>query len=291
MSTQVPLPTPVAPANPAHALRLAARTATHTSPTAGYAPGHIQANLLVLPSAYANDFRLLCLRNPVPCPLLAISSSTGSATSVTPNHLFSTPFDIRTDIPRYNIYNAGKIVESSITDLKDYWTNDHVAFLIGCSFSFEGALEAAGLPPRHVVKKCNVSMYKTTLPLCPAGVFTEGSYVVSMRPYKKEDVERVRDITRPFREMHGEPIAWGWEGAKKLGIEDVSKPDFGDAVEIREGEVPVFWGCGVTPQAVVMAAGDKIKGNVLAHEPGHMMILDVREEEWFGRTAKREGRL
>jgi len=264
------------PANPAHAVRLLCRQNKFTAPSTGLAGGHIQANLLVLPRAHAADFHSFCLRNPVPCPLLA----TGTATSLS-SPLITTPFDLRTDIPRYNIYSAGKLIHANELSLADVWDEtSHVAFLIGCSFSFDGALADAGLTPRHVEKQCNVSMYTTTQRLKPAGIFTDATYVVSMRPYRLEDVETVRSIARRYSEMHGEPIGLGWEAVEVLGIKDLSNPDFGDPVEIMEGEVPVFWGCGVTPQNAVMRAGDQVKGTVMSHSPGHMLICDVREEEY-----------
>lgn len=230
-----------------HEVRIRCRSKSLTSPTASLANGHIQANLLVLPSEYAPDFRDLCARNPVPCPLLASSDIVGDATSIDDKTLIDVDgghdFDLRTDLPKYNVYRDGKLIESK-TDVTNDWERDHIAFLLGCSFSFEGALEAAGLKPKHWEKGCNVPMYKTTMRLAPAGKFTDGQWIVSMRPYKSEDVERVRDVTRPFREMHGEPMAWGLGAAKELGITDLGKPDFGDVVEVNDGEVPVFWVCG-----------------------------------------------
>ena len=282
------------PANAAHELRLRCRTGAHTGHTTGLAPGHLQANLLVLPRAHAEDFANLCRRNPVPCPLIATAATPSSLSSS--SVLMKAPFDLRTDLPRYNVYRHGQLVESGITSLRGYWPDPapgegdggstHVAFLIGCSFSFEAALERAGLPPRHVVQGCNVSMYAAPrLPLNPAGVFVRGSYVVSMRPYRAQDVDRVRAVTRPFVASHGEPIAWGWAAVAELGIADLAAPDYGDPVEIRAdlGEVPVFWGCGVTPQAAVVAAGDALgDGFVMAHAPGHMLVLDATEAEYFG---------
>ena len=289
------------PANAAHELRLRCRAGGHTGHTSGLAPGHLQANLLVLPRAHAEDFANLCRRNPVPCPLLATAStpfalSSSSPASAQPGPLMKAPFDLRTDLPRYNVYRHGQLVESGITSLRDHWPDPgpdeadgpstHVAFLIGCSFSFEAALERAGLPPRHVVQGRNVSMYAAPLlPLNPAGVFVRGSYVVSMRPYRAQDVDRVRAITRPFVATHGEPIAWGWAAVAELGIADLAAPEYGDPVEIRTDldEVPVFWGCGVTPQAAVVAAGDALgDGIVMAHAPGHMLVLDITEAEYFG---------
>ena len=220
--------------------RLKFRNGSIQGHTSSMAPGHIQANLLILPSAAAKDFHDLCARNPVPCPLLGTSSSLGNPHMFDNKSVFTQEIDVRTDVPKYTIYESGKLIGTK-TDIRDEWTDDHIAFLIGCSFSFESALDKAGLPCRHWKEKCNVSMYKTNRKLLPAGVFTGATHVVSMRPYLSKDVEKVREITRPFLKMHGEPIAWGWDGMEELGIKDIDQPDFGEAVKFREGEVPVFW--------------------------------------------------
>ncbi|KAJ9209954.1 hypothetical protein DTO166G4_8426 [Paecilomyces variotii] len=266
--------------SPAHEARLLSRNNLITN-TSGLAPNYLQANLLVLPSKYAQDFHDLCLRNPVPCPLLGITSSPGDPRTITPSQCIQTPhdFDIRTDFPRYRIYKNGKCISTSVPSLLDVWTPNHVGFLIGCSFSFEDALTAAGLQPRHQKTNTIVAMYKTNIPILPAGVFTGAKAIVSMRPYKEHEVERVRDVTRPFLSTHGEPVAWGWEGAREIGIRDVHQPDFGQKQVFEDGDVPVFWACGVTPQMVVEAAGDKIDGLVFAHEPGHMLVTDWTTED------------
>ena len=227
-------------------VRLDARYNTLTTPTTGLAGGHIQANLIVLPKSVAADFELLCSRNPVPCPLLGKSTTPGDPHSFTPSNLFvqsdapADAIDICTDIPAYNVYQHGKLLNSK-PNLIDEWTDSSVAFLIGCSFSFEAALTDAGLPPRQIQQSCNVPMYKTNVKLMPAGIFADATMVVSMRPYLPEDIERVRDVTRPFVKAHGEPVAWGWDAVKDFGINDIEKPEFGDAVKFEEGEVPVFW--------------------------------------------------
>ncbi|GAA6042416.1 hypothetical protein JCM8097_008442 [Rhodosporidiobolus ruineniae] len=264
------VPHPLTPAE----IRLACRNGTWTEPsTAGFAPGHVQANLIILPSKYAADFRNLCARNPVPCPLLG---ETKPGDPTVPAHL-AKDADIRTDAPRYTVYKAGKLVDSK-DNLVDEWKEDSVGFFIGCSYSFEAALTAAGLTPRQIELGRNVPMYKTTVPLCSAGALS-GRMVVSMRPYPAHLVDLARSTTRPFVKAHGEPVAWGWEGMKALGIDDPTgeKPDFGDASEIREGEVPVYWACGVTPQLAVMDS--KLPDLVLGHAPGHMLVLDMKDEE------------
>ncbi|KAI0095578.1 DUF1445-domain-containing protein [Nemania sp. FL0031] len=262
--------------------------------TSGLAPTYLQANLIILPSKYASDFRLLCARNPVPCPLIAESSKTGAWDSVR-SHLpgldgqaVVTDVDIRQDAPKYNVYKNSKLTKAGCPSIVEDWTDDHVAFLIGCSFSFESSLAAAGLTPLHTTLRRNVPMYRTTIPLCPAGVFTGSTFVVSMRPYRASDIPTVRNITRAFSATHGEPIAWGWESVKALGIEDIDNPQWGDAPITPEGLplgrlsgsndlVPVFWGCGVTPQEAVMRAN--LEGVIMAHSPGHMLLLDCRDSE------------
>ena len=227
-------------------VRQDARAGILKSPTTGLARGHIQANLLVLPSNIAPDFEILCARNPVPCPLLGKSTTPGNPHSFTPSDLFAGSdsadaiIDIRTDIPQYNVYQNGKLLKSKPNILEE-WNETSVAFLIGCSFSFEAALTDAGLPPRQIQQSCNVPMYKTDVKLNPAGIFTGATQVVSMRPYLPQDIQKVREVTRPFVKTHGEPVAWGWDTAREFGITDIDKPDFGDAVKFEEGEVPVFW--------------------------------------------------
>ncbi|KAH7023258.1 hypothetical protein EDB80DRAFT_674827 [Ilyonectria destructans] len=276
--------------------RSAARHNLHTTSTSGLAPGHLQANLIILPSRYAADFRALCARNPVPCPLIAESSSVGQYDSVKSwirglkgNDILADGCDIRTDSPRYMVYKDSLLEKSSCSDITAEWTQDHIAFLIGCSYSFEAELTAAGLPPRHTVLNRNVAMYKTKIPLCPSGVFQEGTYVVSMRPYQKQNIDLVRNITRKYSSTHGEPICWGWEALEALGIRDIDDPEWGDAPLTLDGrrlgelrnedaeEVPVFWGCGVTPQEAVMRAG--LTGTVMAHAPGHMLVLDAVDKD------------
>ncbi|KAK4499748.1 hypothetical protein PRZ48_007934 [Zasmidium cellare] len=277
--------------------RLAASDLTWDKPTCGMAPGYLQANLIVLPSKSAKDFEILCARNPVPCPLLAKSASSGdfnnfiSCVPGVSDEKIAAGIDIRTDAPRYNIYRDGVLVEEKIASVEKYWESDHVALLIGRSYSFENALAAADLTPPHVLNDRNVTMYRTNIPLCAAGGFIGGKYVVSMRMYKASEVEKVRDITRAYVTTHGEPIAWGWDGMRDIGIKSLERFDWGDAPVLADGQavvqseeegkpdgyVPVFWGCGVTPQEAVMKA--KTPGIVIGHAPGHMVVLDVKEED------------
>jgi uncharacterized protein YcsI (UPF0317 family) len=274
-------------------IRKASRNGDHTTVTSGFAPSYLQANLIILPSRYADDFRILCARNPVPCPLMAESSSIGSWDSVKSyipglsGEQIVSSVDIRQDAPKYMVYKNGKLAKFQCRDIVDTWTDDHVAFLIGCSFSFESALTNAGLPPRHSQQRRNVPMYRTKLQLCPAGVFKDNTYVVSMRPYKLSEIEKIRDITRAYTAVHGEPLDWGWDAIARLGISDIDHPEWGDEPFNAEGkplsysktrderrgtdpEVPVFWGCGVTPQNAVMQAN--LKGTIMSHAPGHMLV-------------------
>ncbi len=242
------------------------RTKQHRGPTAALAPGYVQANLVALPASEADDFRMLCRRNPVPCPLLD-ETAPGVVESA-----WAQGSDLRTDIPAYRLWRDGELVER-VEDARAIWRDDLVAFLIGCSFTFEWALTEAGLPPRHAVCGLNVPMYRTSIPLAPVGRL-HGHMVVSMRPYPASEIERVRDVTRPYAEAHGEPFAWGDHA--HLGIGDLSQPDEGDALPFAPGELPVFWGCGVTPQLVAV---ESRLPYVITHEPGHMFVTDRRHED------------
>jgi uncharacterized protein YcsI (UPF0317 family) len=243
-------------------VRAAIREGTITGPTERLAPDHVQTNLVVVPREYADELADLCARNPVPCPVIEQLAPGAFAPRCAPNA------DLRTDLGRYRVWRDGALAEQP-RDVRELWTDDLVAFLIGCSFTFDHALADAGLTPRHYALERNVPMYRTRIPLAAAGRL-RGMMVVSMRPYKRDDVERVRDVTRPFRVAHGEPITWGDPAA--LGIGDLGRPDYGDAPRFEPGEVPVFWGCGVTPQSVIVASKLPF---AITHEPGHMFVTDL----------------
>lgn len=239
-----------------------------TKPTSGMAKGFTQANLAILKKDIAFDFLLFCQRNPKPCPVLDVTE----AGSPVPR-LVAPTADIRTDIPKYRIYKQGELVDE-VTDILNYWEDDMVAFLIGCSFTFEHPLMNSGIPVRHIEENCNVAMYKTNIPCIKAGRF-EGPVVVSMRPIPEKDVVRAVQITSRFPSVHGAPIHIG--NPAGIGIKDIDKPDFGDRVTIKQGEVPVFWACGVTPQAVAMQIKPEL---MITHAPGHMFITDVKDEKF-----------
>jgi uncharacterized protein YcsI (UPF0317 family) len=246
-------------------IRALAAAGKLNGPTAGLALGFVQANLVVLPRDLAFDFLLFCHRNPKPCPLLDVTEP-----GVPEPRLAAPGADLRTDLPAYCVFRDGRLVEAP-ADLNNYWREDLVAFLLGCSFTFENALLKAGLPVRHIEKRCNVPMYRTSIACRPAGVF-HGPMVVSMRPMlPAQAIEAVR-ICEHFPLSHGAPVHLGDPVA--IGIADLSRPDFGDAVEVRQGEIPVFWACGVTPQAVVMESRPPL---VLTHKPGHMFVTDLRQ--------------
>ena len=250
----------------AHRLREAVRAGEHTGPTAGLAPGATQANLVALPEADAFDFLRFCVANPKPCPVLDVTDP-GS-----PEPAQMAPgADLRTDVPRYRIWRDGELAEEP-TDAREHWRDDLVAFLIGCSFTFERALLAEGLPIRHVEQGVNVPMYRTSVDCTPAGRFS-GPLVVSMRPMTPPQAIRATQITSRYTPVHGAPVHVGDPAA--LGIADLGAPDYGDAVEIRDGELPVFWACGVTPQAVAVASRPEL---MITHAPGHMFVTDARDE-------------
>jgi uncharacterized protein YcsI (UPF0317 family) len=249
-------------------LRSRFRRGDDARPTAGLAPGYVQANLVVLPRAVAFDFLLFAQRNPRPCPLLEVVDA-GSAEP----RLMAPGADLRTDVPRYRVYRHGDLAEEP-TDLSRWWSDDLVSFLIGCSFTFEAALVDAGVPVRHVEQGTNVPMYLTSIPTVPAGVF-HGPMVVSMRPVPAEKIVRAVQVTSRFPAVHGAPVHIGDPAA--IGIREIARPDLGDPVEVRPGEVPVFWACGVTPQAAAMASKPPL---MLTHAPGHMFITDRRDADF-----------
>jgi uncharacterized protein YcsI (UPF0317 family) len=235
-------------------------------PTAGLCQGYVQANLAVVPKALAYDFLLFCQRNPKSCPVLDVTDA-GS-----PEPRFLAPgADLRYDIPRYRVWKKGELVDEP-TDVAQYWREDLVAFLLGCSFTFETALLNAEVPIRHIEEDCNVPMYMTNIACRPAGFF-HGTTVVSMRPMRPELAIRAVQITSRFPGVHGAPVHIGDPSA--IGIKDINKPEFGDSVTIHPGEIPVFWACGVTPQAVAMAVKPEL---MITHSPGHMFIGDIRDE-------------
>ncbi|HOB68230.1 MAG TPA: putative hydro-lyase [Syntrophorhabdaceae bacterium] len=236
-------------------------------PTSGLAMGYAQANLVVLPKKYAFDFLLFCQRNPKPCPLLEVLEAGKYITET-----LAAGADITTDIPLYNVYKKGKL-ESTIQNIKDIWQDDFITFLLGCSYSFEEALLKVKVPVRHIEEKKNVSMYLTNIACMQAGTF-KGPLVVSMRPIPENLVVKAVQITSRYAAVHGSPVHIG--NPSEIGIEDIYKPDFGDVPTIRAKEVPVFWACGVTPQAAVM----EVKPDIcITHAPGHMFISDTLNEE------------
>ncbi len=248
-------------------VRDACRRGELTGQTAGLARGYTQANLLIVPQDYAFEFLLFAQRNPKPCPVLEVVE----AGQVSPR-LFAPQADLRTDFPKYRVWRNGELVGES-TDVRELWRDDFVSFLIGCSFTFEAAMLDAGLPVRHVELDRNVPMYRTNLACEPAGRFS-GPLVVSMRPLTPLQAIQATTITSRFPGVHGAPVHIGDPAA--IGIHDISRPDYGDSVEIRTGEVPVFWACGVTPQAALLAAKPPI---AITHAPGCMFVSDRRDAE------------
>ena len=248
-------------------VRRQARGGEWTGPTPGLALGFVQANLVVVPRDIAFDFLLFCERNPRPCPLLDVTDPGCPE----PRHA-APGADIRTDVPRYCVYRYGELIDEP-SDLRSWWRDDLVGFLLGCSFTFENALLKAKIPVRHIEQGRNVPMYRTNIACAPAGVFA-GPMVVSMRPMTASQADEAARICQRFPLAHGAPLHRGDPAA--IGIRDIARPDFGDAVEIRPGEVPVFWACGVTPQAVAMRARPSL---LLTHKPGHMFVTDLRDSD------------
>lgn len=246
------------------AIRQLIREGKWKKQTSGLANGYTQANLVILPQKYAYDFLLFCQRNPKPCPLLEVLDVGNPILRA-----LALDADIRTDVPAYRIYEHGKLagLRENIVSL---WRSDFVSFLIGCSFSFEESLLENELPVRHIEQGSNVPMYKTSIPCVSAGIFN-GPLVVSMRPMTPAQAVRAVQITSRFPSVHGAPVHIG--NPAVIGIQDVNHPDFGDPVAIAHDEVPVFWACGVTPQAAVMASKPEM---AITHAPGCMFITDKK---------------
>ena len=235
--------------------------------TAGISPGSVQGNVAILPADWAHDFLNFCRRNPKPCPLLAVSDPGDPLLSE-----LGRDIDIRSDVPRYRVFEQGEAV-AEVTDLAEHWRDDLVTFVIGCSFSFEEALVQAGVPVRHLDLDIECPIYKTNLPCVQAGQF-HGPMVVSMRPMLPKDAIRAIQVTSRFPNVHGAPVHFG--DPEDIGIEDLSRVDYGGPVPIHAGEVPVFWACGVTPQAVAEAAKPPF---MITHKPNHLLVTDLLNAE------------
>lgn len=247
-------------------VRQQCRAGAWTMQTSGLAPGFAQANLVILPRHDADEFRRFCELNPKPCPLLEVTKP--GCYSL--NRL-ATDADLRTDLPMYRVWRGGELVEEK-ANVSAFWQDELISFLIGCSFTFEAALIDNGIPIRHVELGCNVPMFQTSIPCKSAGKF-HGPLVVSMRPLKPAQAIQAIQITSQFPDVHGAPIHIGLP--EDIGITDLQRPDFGDAVPVASDELPVFWACGVTPQAALMAAKPKF---AITHSPGCMFVSDVKDE-------------
>lgn len=248
-------------------MRRAIRQGKYQGPTAGLCMGFAQCNLIALPKSLAYDFLLFAQRNSRACPVLEVSDA-GSRRL----EWLAQDLDLARDFPRYRLYENGELT-GEYTDAEALWRPDLVSFLIGCSFSFEGALLEAGLPVRHIEQGRNVPMYRTNLPCRPAGGF-HGNMVVSMRPMTPAQAIRAANVTAAMPRVHGAPIHWG--DPATIGIQEIDRPDYGDAVDQKPGEIPVFWPCGVTPQNVVTQAKPPF---AITHSPGHMLITDIPNSE------------
>ncbi len=249
------------------ALRRAIRAGTHSGNTSGLAAGFVQCNIVILPAAWANDFLRFCQLNPRPCPLIAMATSPGDYTLPPLGDV-----DIRTDVPSYRLFRDGEFVEEK-TDITALWQDDLVTFALGCSFSFEEALLADGLEVRNVTEGVNVPMYRTSIDCNSAGPFA-GKMVVSMRPFAAAQAIRAVQICTRFPAVHGAPVHLG--DPALIGIGDLARPDYGDAVSVRSNELPLFWACGVTPQVALEAARPPL---AITHSPGCMLVTDLRNSQ------------
>ena len=238
------------------------------APTAGWARGFTQANLLIVPRAQAFDVLLFAQRNPKSCPVLGVLDEGETSGALLAGG------DIRTDLPRYTVYEHGELVAEP-TDLGEWWRADLVTFILGCSFTFEAALQDGGIPVAHIDQGRNVPMFRTNVRSTAAGSLG-GPLVVSMRPIPPEQVADAVRISARYPAVHGAPVHVG--DPARLGIADLAAPDFGEAVSLRPGDIPVFWACGVTPQAAVMESRPPL---AIGHAPGHMLITDARDSDYL----------
>ena len=248
-------------------LRQQIRNGEHNGNTSGYCAGYVQCNLVILPADWASDFLAFCKANPKPCPLIAVSEPGEFAL-----RKLGADIDIRTDIASYRIFKQGQL-SGEVNDISDLWRDDLVVFLLGCSFSFEEALIADGLDVRNISEGVNVPMYRTNIACIPAGPFV-GEMVVSMRPFAPEEALKAVEISGRFPSVHGEPIHYA--NPAEIGINDINQPDYGDKVSINEGEHPLFWACGVTPQVALENAKPPF---CITHSPGYMLVTDLKNSE------------
>jgi uncharacterized protein YcsI (UPF0317 family) len=246
-----------------HALRQLFRGGLDVASTARLAPGHVQGNLVILPAALAADFETYCRRNAQACPLLAVS---GAGDPQLP--ALGRDFDVRTDLPRYRVWRDGEIVEEP-REILGLWREDFVAFVLGCSYSFEQALIEAGIRLRHWDRGQNPPYYRTSVETDPVGPFS-GKLIVSMRPLPPRDAIRAVQITSRYPTVHGAPVHLGFPEA--IGIADLARPDGGDPIELLPGELPVFWACGVTPESAIRTARPSL---CITHKPGAMAVTDL----------------
>lgn len=250
----------------ANELRARCREGTFCWSTSGHAYGMVQTNLMIVPKEAAFDFLLFCERNPKPCPLIEVLEAGVYVPRCAPDA------DIRTDLPCYRLYRDGKL-EEEIGDIRAFWRDDLVSFLIGCSFSFEEALLSGGVPLRHIEMHRNVAMYRTNISCQVAGRF-HGPMVVSMRPLLASLVAKATEITARFARVHGAPVHVG--SPEQLGIQNLQQPDYGDPVPVESGETPVFWACGVTPQSIALASAIPF---CITHAPGKMFVTDLKNDQ------------
>ncbi|PWQ95601.1 putative hydro-lyase [Leucothrix pacifica] len=244
-------------------LRQQIRRGDHTGNTSGLCAGFVQCNMVILPKDWAAEFLQFSQLNPKPCPVLGMSAPGSWEIPELAANL-----DVRSDLPSYKLFENGEFIQE-VTDIKEHWRDDLVTFMLGCSFSFEEALLADGLEVRNISEGCNVPMYRTNIPCRTAGRFS-GTMVVSMRPFLAADAIRAVQICTRFPSVHGAPVHLG--DPSLIGIDDISKTDFGDPVTLHENEIPVFWACGVTPQVALEQAKPPF---CITHSPGCMLVTDV----------------
>ena len=244
-------------------VRRAIRTGVFRQFTNHVAPGFVQGNLVIVPAAHAEDFAAYCAGNAQALPILG-----RSLPGVPHVPALAGDMDLRTDVGSYMVFRDGTLVATP-ERIVDIWRDDLVAFVLGCSFSFEALLRAHGVRLRHLEEGNVSAMYVTNMDTTPVGAFG-GKLVVSMRALSPPDAITATIVSARYPQFHGRPV-WIGEPAG-IGVDlDHSYGGHG-LTTLEPGELPVFWACGATGQIAALGAGLPL---CITHNKAHMVVTDL----------------